>query len=227
MLRSLPPALLLAASSLVACAGRDSQPAASESTAVTTATTASGTPYAYDRIPLDTSRRPDAVIDSVFPMPEMLRRFRVGLPAVRTLDGGAPSRQALVAQFAAALAAQDKATLGRLTLSRAEFAYLYFPHTPDAELPNGLPPTLRWDQITLSSEKGIARALDRIGGKGALTLTRLDCPNPPVSQGPVTLHDGCTVRLTKADGSEFNGRLFGPILEYAGRFKFIGYSNDM
>jgi hypothetical protein len=160
-------------------------------------------------------------------MPEMLRRFRAGLPEVRDLAGGATSRTALAEQFVAALGARDKAALGMLTLSRAEFAYVYFPTTPDASQPNGLPPTLRWDQITLASEKGIGRALERIGGRGALTLVMLDCPNAPISQGPVTVHDGCTVRLRLADGSEFNGRLFGPILEHARRYKFIGYSNDM
>ncbi|MDZ7632338.1 MAG: hypothetical protein U5K74_13565 [Gemmatimonadaceae bacterium] len=214
---------LFAALCLVACARGESPQADSGSVAVTP----EGTPYAYERIPLDTARRPGAVIDSVFPMPEMMRRFRDGLPEVRALHGGAESRRELAERFAAALAARDRATLGQLTLSRAEFAYLYFPNTADAASDNGLPPTLRWDQITLASEKGIARALERVGGRGALTLIQLDCPNPPVSQGPVTLHDGCSIRLKQAEGTEFDGRLFGPIMEYAGTFKFIGYANDM
>ncbi|MES3033427.1 MAG: hypothetical protein V4813_05460 [Gemmatimonadota bacterium] len=187
---------------------------------------AGGVSYAYDRVPLDTSRRPDAVIDSVFPMPEMLRRFREGLPTLTALDGGATSRQALAEQFVAALAARDTRTLGQLTLSRAEFAWVYFPNSPDAVMPNGLSPQLRWTQITLDSEKGISRALERIGGS-ALTLAALDCPNPPVTTGALALHDGCTVALRRADGTMFRGRLFGPILETGGRFKFAGYSNDM
>lgn len=185
-----------------------------------------GAPYAYDRIPLDTTRAPGTVIDSTFPMPELMRRFRAGLAKPSGLIGGAPSRDALVRDFVAALAAGDTEALGRLTLSRAEFAYIYYPETRDAQVPNGLPPTLRWDLMTLNSEKGIARALDRLGRK-PIRLDALDCPAAAVASGAIRQHDGCTVRLTVADSSTFAGRLFGSIVEHRGRFKFAGYSNDM
>lgn len=192
----------------------------------TAAPATGGVPYAYDRVPLDTTPRTGGTIDSVFPMPEMLRRFREGLPALSALDGGATSRQELAQQFVAALATRDARALGQLTLSRAEFAWVYFPNSPDALMPNGLTPQLRWTQITLGSEKGIARALERVGGV-PLTLATLDCPNPPVTTGALALHDGCTVALRRGDGTMFRGRLFGPIIETGGRFKFVGYSNDM
>lgn len=219
-------ALGFALCGLAGC-GRSDAPRGVPNAETVAVLTPEGTPYAYSRIALDTTRKSGGVIDSVFPMPEMMRRFRVNLPELRALDGGAASRQALATEFVAALSSRDKATLGRLTLSRAEFAWLYFPITPNAARDNGLPPTLMWDQITLASEKGIGRALDRIGGRGALTLERLDCPKPPVTQGPATLHEDCTLVLRNADGAEYKGRLFGPILEYGGRFKFIGYTNDM
>ena len=202
--------------------GGDAPPRDSTSVALTP----EGVPYAYDRKSLDTTRAPGTVIDSVFPMPEMIRRFRVGLPEPRGLIGGAESRQLLATQFVAALAARDRTALGRLTLSRAEFAYLYYPNSRDAAMANGMPPTLRWDVMTLASEKGVARALDRIGGK-PLTLQALDCPTPPVTTGTITLHDDCTLRIARTDGSTFSGRLFGSIVEHAGRFKFAGYNNDM
>ena len=220
MFRSITPRLAVTLVLLCGCAGSES--AHSD----TSASAAGGVTYAYDRVPLDTTRRAGAVIDSVFPMPEMLRRFRAGLPTLTALDGGATSRPELAQQFVTALAARDTRTLGRLTLSRAEFAWIYFPNSPDALMPNGLSPQLRWTQITLGSEKGISRALDRIGG-GALTLAALDCPNPPVTTGAMALHDACTVALRRADGTMFRGRLFGPIIESNGRFKFVGFSNDM
>lgn len=211
-------ALLLAA----ACArGRDGQATVAESAAP-----ASGVTYAYERRPLDTTRAPGTIVDSVFPMPEMLRRFRSGLPETRALTGGAGSPEALVRRFIAALSARDRTALGQLALSRAEFAWLYFPATPDAEQDTGMPPTLRWDAVTRNSETGITRALTRVGGQ-ALTLQSLDCPAPARAVGTMRLHEGCTLRLSLADGGRFTGRLFGTIVEIDGRFKFVGYSNDM
>jgi hypothetical protein len=96
--------------------------------------------YAYERVPLDTSRPLGGVIDSIFPMPEMIRRFRVGLPAVDTLITAATSRDALAASFVQALATRDQRKLGQLTLSRAEFASVYVPNAPEINRVNGLPP---------------------------------------------------------------------------------------
>ena len=69
-----------------------------------------------------------------------LAEFRAGLPEVTTLAGGAPSREALVTGLLAALAARDTATLHRLVLSRAEFAWLYYPTTQHALPPYYLDP---------------------------------------------------------------------------------------
>ncbi|MBC7844292.1 MAG: hypothetical protein H7099_18415 [Gemmatimonadaceae bacterium] len=159
-------------------------------------------------------------------MPEMLRRFRAGLPEPAGLAQGAASREELVNRFVAALASADRAALVRLNMTRAEFAYLYFPNSRDAAMPNGMPPSLRWDLISLNSEKGINRAIDRVGNR-RLTLESLDCRKPPLNTGALTMYDGCTVRLLLPDGKSFDGPLFGSIMSYGGRFKFVGYANDM
>ncbi len=185
-----------------------------------------GTAYAYKRIDLDTMRITNQNIDSAFQIADAVRRFRQDLPEPAGLVDGAPSRQALAEAFVAALSAKDTKTLGQLAMSRAEFAYLYYPMSSDAMAPNGMPPTLRWDLLTLTSEKGIGRALERLGGR-ALTLVSLDCPNPPATIGALTQHDSCTIQIARADGSIFNGVLFGSILELDSHFKFIGYANDM
>ncbi len=223
MSRLFAPVTLAAALAVAACSRAGSEAKVADSAI---AAAPGGTAYAYQRVPLDTSHQPGTIIDSVFPMPEMIRRFRADLPEVRQLIDGEVSRQALVAKFVQAVATKDKKALGHLTLSRAEFAYVYFPNSSDATAANGLSPQLRWNGITLNSEKGITRALDRVGGK-PLTLESLDCPNPPTTSGAMTLHDGCTVRIAATDGTKFSGRLFGSIIEFGGRFKFVGYANDM
>ena len=214
---------LLALSVLGAACGSRTE-ATADAARATTSTSA--VQYAYDRIPLDTMRPAGAIIDSVFPMPEMLRRFRNGLPAISTLQHGAASRDALVRSFVDALASSDRTTLGHMTLSRAEFAYVYFPNLADISSDAVLSPQRHWDQLTLNSEKGIGRALTRLGGTN-LTLQAVACPASPIVRGALKLQERCTVRIGKADTTVFSGRLFGTIVEQAGRFKFVGYPNDM
>ena len=206
----------------IACSRSDSAP--SVATAQTPAS--GGVSYAYDRLPMDTARTPGAVVDSVFAMPEMIRRFRDGLPPTAALIDAPRSQRDLVEQFVRALGQSDRMTLGRLTLSRAEFAYVYYPLSPDAQRDNGLPPQRRWDQLTLASEKGIGRALTRLGQR-ALTFDAVTCAEAPVRSGALTVHNGCTVRVKLPDGTTFNGPLFSAIIEFAGGFKFYGYANDM
>ncbi|HUF27969.1 MAG TPA: hypothetical protein VMM18_13420 [Gemmatimonadaceae bacterium] len=180
-----------------------------------------------DAAPLDElQRRPGYVIDSVFPMEEHLRRFRAELGAApATLEGGAASREALVGALVAALAARDSAALQRLHLDRAEFAWLYFPTSAFAAAPYELPPEFLWYQMTAESNKGIGRALRIVGGGG--TYLGHTCDDPPQVHGENRLWAGCEVRWMSAAGSEESGRLFGTIIERAGRFKFVSYANKL
>jgi hypothetical protein len=74
-----------------------------------------------------------------------------------------------------------------------------------------------------SSEKGIGRALRRFGGE-RLVLRGYWCDAGPERQGPNLIWTGCVVRLDAApDGL----RLFGAIIERAGRFKFLSYANAL
>jgi hypothetical protein len=159
-------------------------------------------------------------------MPELLRRFRADLgPAPAALAGGAASREALVRAFVRAVETRDTAAFRRLTLSRAEFAYLYFPDSPLARPPYEMPPALLWFQLTEGSHKGVGRLLARLGG-APLGYAGHRCAAPPERQGANRLWERCTVRLVGAPGDTAVRRLFGPIVARGGRFKFLGYAND-
>ena len=171
------------------------------------------------------SRTPPALpVDSYLPPAESLRRFRAGLSAVTALAGGAPSRDALVRAFVRAVETRDTRAVNRLIVSRAEFAYVYYPTSPFRTPPYELDPQMAWFQLRTQSEKGISRLLDRFGGR-PLGVVGYDCPSPPLRQGENRVWEGCTVRRV-ADGAAATGRLFGSILERGGRFKFLGYGND-
>jgi hypothetical protein len=169
---------------------------------------------------------PGRVVDSILPMAEQLRRFRADLgPAPAALAGGAASREALVRAYARAVEARDTVALRRMVLSRAEFAFLYFPESPLARRPYEVPPALLWFQITEGSNKGVVRALRRLGGR-PLGYAGHACEGPPKPEGPNRLWERCRVRVVRAPGDTAALRLFGSVLERGGRYKFVGYAND-
>jgi hypothetical protein len=171
---------------------------------------------------------PPVHVDSLFPMEEEIRRFRADLPEApdRLGDGAATSIDELVARFAAALESADTAVLRMLVITRAEFAYLYYPFTRYTAKPYELSPALVWFQLQQNGEKGISRALRAFAGR-PLGLGGFSCPAEPVVEEANRLRDGCVLRLRAADGSDVEKRLFGTILEREGRFKFLSYSNDL
>ena len=111
------------------------------------------------------ARHRETVVDSIIPRDEALARFRSGSRIVAALEGGATSRAALVRAFAAALGAGDTTQLGRLALSRDEFAWLYYPTTPQSLPPYDLAPGLMWSLNELHGGRGLRSALAAYGGR--------------------------------------------------------------
>lgn len=167
---------------------------------------------------------PGVVVDSALTPEEHLRRFREGLPAVTALDSVATTREELVRRWVEAVEAADTAAIVALHLTRAEFAYLYFPDSPYASGRTRTPPDFLWMQFRMNSEKGIGRTFTRLAGR-PLGYRALVCPEPPRPQGAGVVHERCVLRRETADGT-IEQRLFGTILERDGRFKFVGYTNE-
>lgn len=171
------------------------------------------------------ARGTETVIDSIVPVDVALKRFREGLPEVTALTGGAPSRDALVRAFVAAVAARDTVALGALALSRAEFAWLYYPTTPQGQPPYDLSPGLLWSLLELHGARGLHRVLDELGGR-ALRYESHTCAAAAGAEGANTVYGPCVVRLAR-DRTVVAARLFGPIIARDGRFKFVNYANQL
>lgn len=169
---------------------------------------------------------PPGSVDSTFTPEESLRRFRDGLPEPRGLSAGATSRDALVRDFVSALARQDTAALIAMHVTRPEFAWLYYPHSPTAQPGRYLDPKTMWFLLSLESEKGLTRLMQRLGGKGA-ELRELTCEPEPRVEGPNRLWEQCRLALRNTPPGFRAERLFGTILERGGRFKFISYKTDL
>ena len=166
------------------------------------------------------------VVDSILPIAEQLRRFREALPPTDTLRYASPTRDALVARWAAAIARNDTSDLNAMIMDRDEFAWLYYLESPMSKPPYEAPPQLLWGQLLASSNKGATQLVNRFGGS-RVTATRLRCVTPPDTQGANVLLSKCEVRLSAPGKPTVEGVLFGTILERVGRFKFVGLSSSL
>lgn len=180
-------------------------------------------------------------VDSILPLEEEMRRFLAG--GARAPDALAPvatSREELVQRFVSALEAGDTLALASLLLSRAEFAHLYYPSSKYAREPYQMSPALLWFIFGEKSHKGIGRALRRYGGR-PLGYAGHSCDPEPSREGENRLWTRCVLHTTAlherpapesgtlntASPPPTNARLFGSIVERAGRFKFVSYTNPL
>ena len=165
------------------------------------------------------------VVDSILPLEEALRRFRADLPEVTAFAGGAGSRDELVRRFLAAIESRDTAAIRAMVVSRAEYAWLYYPTSIVAREPYDQMPQLNWFLGLEDSQKGIARVLDRFGGS-SLASSGYDCPEPPTMDGRLRFWHRCAVSI-RDEGTSRRLRLFGSIAELDGHYKFYSYANDL
>jgi hypothetical protein len=162
------------------------------------------------------------VVDTVGTMARELAGFRAGLAEPSGLGvGSADSREGLVRALVGALERGDSVALERLALTRAEWAWLYYPASPVAAPPYELPAGIAWFQVQGNSRSGALRALRDYGGR-PLRYAGHACEGSH-AEGANTVWTGCTVRI---DGGK-RVRLFGAIVERDGRFKVVSMANDL
>ena len=165
-------------------------------------------------------------VDSVVPMDSALAGFRQGLAEPAALHSGAASLAELIAAFATRLEQSDTAGLAALALTRAEFAYLYYPNVPEARPPYELSPGLLWFMIEGNSARGLSAALAERGGR-PLGYAGHRCLGKPRDDGENAVWPLCVVRRVQALGDTVEERLFGPIVERDGVFKFVTFANKL
>jgi len=165
------------------------------------------------------------VVDSILPIEIALHRFREGLQEVARLTSGAPTRDALVAELATGLAHSDTLALERLAVTRAEYAWLYYPTTAIARPPYELPPALAWFQLQEGNRKGALRLLRDLGGR-TNDLLGYSCAADPMTERDNRIWTGCLVELRVDGGPASQQRLFAAILERDGQFAFLSFHND-
>lgn len=174
---------------------------------------------------------PDTIrgaVDSIFPIEEEIRRFKAarGNVSASGLENASASRDELVRRFMRGLEARDTAELQAMATNPAEFIDLYYPTSIYSKPPYKQSPELVWMLIQQSGEKGIGRALQRYGGMEQ-KFEGYECDDEPLVSGENQVWEGCVVRWSPAPDIPSPIRLFGPIIEQDGKFKFVSYANDL
>jgi hypothetical protein len=168
---------------------------------------------------------PAGPVDSIRPPAQALEAFRRGLPPTDSLAGGAPSPDSLVARFVRAVQASDTAAVRAMVLSRAEYAYLYFPSLQRMNPGTRMQPEVMWLLHAQESLKGITRVMRRLGG-GQARLGAHACEDAPQVEAENRYWHRCAIDVTAEDGTTARLHLFGSIVERGGRFKIVSYAND-
>lgn len=169
-----------------------------------------------DAGPPDAAPQAGTVVDSILPPEEAMRRFTTGLGGpVAALAAGAPSAEAAVRRVLHAVAAADSAALEQALLTRAEFAYLHYPHHPQAAAPYSLSPQVLWTMREAQSYEGVLRIRARLGGE-LPPLRGVHCEAvAPAGEGRV--HTGCAAALDTPEGVQ--SLPIGALLEVGGAYK--------
>jgi hypothetical protein len=158
---------------------------------------------------------------------QQLSAFRrtVRVPAPDSMDGERSAR-ALVRRFALALERADTNAFRQMALTRAEFAYLYYPESPYTAKPYRQDPALLWFMIQEGSNKGLTRLFDRYAGSPT-GYVGYRCSAASEVHGSTRLWPRCFIRRVVTRGDTIEDRLFGTIIERNGRFKFLSYVNKL
>jgi hypothetical protein len=172
----------------------------------------------------EVEREPKGVIDRSMPVQAALREFQKSVRRVDTLSHATGDRNALVADFMRALERGDSTRLVQLFISKAEFAWLYFPASIYMKQPYELPPEIAWLLTAADSEKGFKRLTDRLGGR-QLAYAGVDCQREDRDSRHTYWRD-CFVKYSHPAQGRVQRRLFGSIMERDGKHKFLSYAND-
>jgi len=221
-MRSIP---IVAASLLVAACGTHESPA-TDSLAVRRDSTRADSIGDARRDSINRAT-PGYVIDSLLPPDEEARRFRAAFPGERAtaLVDGERSRDALVRRFIVSLAAADTHDLRKMVIKGREFVDIYYPGSLYASGPYHQPVGFAWRMIQDPSVAGFTKLLRRLSGH-PVTFVWQRCEPKVLREGKVDRYTGCLVRIVDQRGDSVTRRLFGSIVSYEGRYKFLSYTND-
>lgn len=169
-------------------------------------------------------KTPGYVVDSIFPPEEALRRFQAESTPVTALTGGASSTDELLRRYWETLQSGDSLALRPYVVNKAEFAYLYFPESNEAE--NGLQPHVSWLLYSNNGGRGLSRALT-LASTESVPITGTACLEDRTQTiGKNLVHGPCgVVRMLGARPDTV--WIAQHIIERDGVFKLLSFANEL
>ena len=170
---------------------------------------------------------PGYVVDSIFPPPEALRRWKaqLGGEGPTALAGGAGSDRALFDAYVGALVAGDSAAWDSLAITDREFAWLYYADGPEAQ--QGVMPSVVWELLSQRSAAGLGRAKAAVVQGGTGRVTAVACGPTDLAVGTGRMRGPCRVMLRRPGGSTDTVPLARFVFERDGRVKLMGFANGL
>lgn len=165
------------------------------------------------------------VIDSVFSPEENLRRFQAtvaGAPPT-SLQDGARSTDELLRRYWTLLAASDTMAMRPLIVSRAEYAYVYFPESGEGEA--GMPPHIGWELLLAQTGRGLTRALVA-AGRAPASVEGTVCSAARRQVGRSTIYGPCGV-IVRRSATRDTVWLATTLIARDGVHKLMGLQNEL
>ncbi len=170
---------------------------------------------------------PGYVVDSIFPPPEALRRWKgeLGGEGPTALTSGAPSVRSLFDGYVRALASGDSVGWDSLAVTAREFAWLYYSDGPEAK--EGVMPKVVWELMGQRGAAGLGRARAAVAQGGTGTVVDVACGPTDLAIGTGRLRGPCRVVLRRPDGRRDTVALARFVFERDARTALMGYANGL
>ena len=142
-----------------------------------------------------------------------------------TLSSTLESPDALARAVVGALTTRDLARLQALAVTEKEFRTLVWPYLPASQPILGLPVDYAWRDHATKSAADLRTTLERHGGR-ALHVVEVASLGETTEYGPFRIRRDTVVTVRDEAGETARLRLFGSVIEQAGRVKVFSYIVD-
>ena len=145
--------------------------------------------------------------------------------AVAPLAASAETPEEAVRRALERIAAGDREGLLAIALSEAEFREVVYPELPASRPERNTSADYVWRGLRQKSRNSLAFTLDRYTG-APLELVAVEFLGETTDYGSYRVHRKTALTVKRPDGSQAVVRLFGSMIERAGRYKIFSFVTD-